>query len=338
MTDSSASSSSLKRPLDVDSNVIGKRTDCGFDRRGNDDVQWRLRISQANTFKTFMENIASVLGECAFQVVHTPDFQGISVESIDPTRVCLLQGRLSGDVFTADNVPATFCVRMPPLLAFLRSISPSFFVDMWCAKGATDVSILLFEPLIGTHQPLCHIKTLAKSQETCQLDELEFDIFVEIELQIFRTTIKTARDHHADAIKIAVYTPKRAEGFSSGLRTHIFVISYEGDETSCEFPFQSSTEMTDDEEDGPTIIKASETTNREFDVLPPLSERNVIYEGKFGCEPINNFVKNLERTNLTISLGKDRPLLLEYPLGSSIGMSSKEGKDYIRFICAPRSE
>lgn len=311
--------------------------------RNGEEVQWSVRFAQGSAFKMFVENIISVLVECTFQVVKTPDFQGLVVESIDATRVCLLQGRLSGQVHTLEPAPQTFCVKMAPMLSFLRSISPSFFVDLWCPKNSTDVVVKLFEPKIGTHAPSCRIRTLAVPQESCQLEGLVFSIFCEIDLQTFRTTIKTAKDHHADSITISVYKPKRyapAEVGARRLRTHFLVISYSGTDASCEFPYQSTTEISDtDDEDGPQIIKATEAAEREFEALPPKNELDLVYESNFGCESIANFVKTLDRSCLTIRLGSNSPLLLDYPLGSSSCVAAKGvkgGGDYIRFICAPR--
>ena len=87
----------------------------------------------------------------------------------------------------------------------------------------------------------------------------------------------------------------------------------------------------------PQIIKATEAASREFDELPPKSELDIIYQGIFGCDSIGNFVKTLDRSCITIRLGNGRPLLLDFPLGSSTGMVRKVGGDYIRFICAPRT-
>lgn len=302
-------------------------------------IQWAIKFAQGNTFKTFMENIASVLGECAFQVVNTPKFKGLVVEFIDPQRVCMLQGRLSGQVETLDEIPRFFCVRMQPVLAFLRNITPSFFVEIWSPVDSTDIVIHLYEPRIGTHFPKCTFRTLAKNQDSYQLEGQEFDIFCEIDLQTFRTAIKTAKDHHADTICITVYTPKRNPDEPTNLRTHFFVISYEGEEVSSQFPYQSTTEINEDEsEDSPQIIKATEAANREFEELPPETDLNMIYQGRFGCDSIANFVKSLDRACLTLHLGNNKPMLLDYPLGSSMSSSSSEGGDYIRFICAPRSD
>ena len=76
------------------------------------------------------------------------------------------------------------------------------------------------------HAPRFRIKTLAKQQDTCELQGMKFDLFVEVDLQTFRNAVKTARDHRADCIEIAVYTPAHPSP-DPALSTHFFVISYE---------------------------------------------------------------------------------------------------------------
>jgi hypothetical protein len=305
-------------------------------RRMGEDVEWCLRFPQGSTFKSFMENIKEILPECALEVCHDGPFQGISVESIDPGRICLLQGRLSGRVRVRDASRSyAFCVRMATVLSCLRSIAPSYFVDVWNPVDSTDIVIHIYEPRVGVHAPRFRIKTLAKQQDTCELQGMQFDLFVEVDLQTFRNAVKTARDHRADCIEIAVFTPS-APSPDPALATHFFVISYEGDEAQCEYAYQSTTELSEGDEDTPPVIKATEANSREFDELPPKEDLRPLYRGRFSCDCIAQFIKSLERHALTLRMANNKPLVLDHPIGS--GAVGNGDGDYLRLIVAPRAE
>ena len=80
--------------------------------RKRDFCLWQARFAQCVTFTTFIANISNVLTEGHFTVVKNADgFQGIETDSMDPSRIALVQGRLTaaveGDV--AQN-NACFCI------------------------------------------------------------------------------------------------------------------------------------------------------------------------------------------------------------------------------------
>jgi hypothetical protein len=302
-------------------------------------TSWFMRFAQGSTYKTFMDSVASVLPECAFQVVDTPEFKGIAVENIDSTRACLLQGRLSGQVRTTEKAPQTFCVRMSTMMSCLRSIAPSYFVELWSMRDSTDVWLHIYEPRIGTHVPTFRIKTLARTQDCCSLEPLDYSIFIELDLQVFRNTIKTAREHKADTFTISVYTPRATSvGGNNGSVTNYFVISYEGEEVSASYPYESTTETTEDDEDGsPLVIKATDSSTPDFQKLPPLDELETVFTGKFGSESVAGFIKGLDRHALTLRLGPNRPIVLDMPLGSNVSFGGSDGTDYLKFIVAPRA-
>jgi hypothetical protein len=77
-----------------------------------DAPDWKVSFAQSVLLRTFCENVGNILTECYFEVVHSEDpdgFSGLSVESIDQGRVCLVQARLSGQVTIGPNAPECAC-------------------------------------------------------------------------------------------------------------------------------------------------------------------------------------------------------------------------------------
>lgn len=300
-----------------------------------DDLLWVARFPQASTFKIFMDSINSVMVDCSFQIVDTEDFKGVAVECLDLSQTCLLQGRLSAQVFKSEENTQVFCVRMANIMNSLRSIAPSYFVEMWCLKGSTEVWLQIYEPRVGSHRPTFQICTLDKNNEICCLENTEYDIFVEIDMKILQNTLKTAKDHRAEAITIGVYSQTESENRC----VSYFILSYSGDEVKATITVgQSITEIAENDSDGmPLVIKASEPKTLDEKQTPQKTDLKTCFENTFGCQNIMDFIKSLDRQTLTLRLKQDRPLILDYPLGSSISLGDSETRDFLKYIIAPRS-
>lgn len=301
--------------------------------RRNTQAAWSICFAQSATLKTFLENIANLLSECNFEVVCNADFQGLSVERLDNSRCCLVQARMSGQVTVATpGVRHSFCLRMSNLLSCLRNAHPCHFVDIWSPEGSTDVVLRVHEPQVSSYTPTFTLRTLAVLDEAeDMMPTMEYELFVEIDLNTFQSVMKTAKNHKADTAEIYVYGLRsRAPDATDPIITY-FVISYTGDEVSSQFPFQSSTEPPSaaGASGEPLVIRASTSVAEDYEGLPPQDELDTIYSGVFGIEYLFLATRSMERHALTLRLGRDKPLLMEFPLGS--------GKtDYLRCILAPK--
>jgi hypothetical protein len=301
-----------------------------------EEPEWRARFAQCVMLKAFCDNISNILAECYFEVIFNDDpeaFSGFSVESIDANRACIVQGRLSGQVTVRDSSQTQssrgFCIRMANLISCLRSVHACHFLDVWQPRNSSDVLLKVYEPNVSNYAPEFTLKTLAKENDCQGLEGLVYNLFVEIDLDTFRNAVKTARDHKAEILKISVYQPKEDPTKpAGGPAISFFVIAYEGDEVSSKFPYQSSTERESEEE--PLVIRANDTASTGYEGLPPLEDLNVIFNDTFGVEHLFLFVRSMERHVITLRLGQNQPLLLDFPMGCG-------RNDYIRFVLAPKT-
>lgn len=314
-----------------------------------EEPDWKITFAQSVLLRTFCENVGNILTECYFEVVHSEEqdgFSGLSVESIDQGRVCLIQARLSGQVSVSPRAPTGprgFCVRMSLLTSSLKAGHACHFVDLWQPAKSSDVVFRIYEPNVSNAAQEFTLHTLAKENDCPGLTGLEYNLFVEIDLDTFRGAIRLAREHKADVMTIAVYTPKKQQTgsdddkASSSSRDHslstnvsFFVISYDADEISAKFPYPSSTVSEAHVDGKPTVIRANDTSKLDLTGLPPQDSLDTIFCDRFGAEQLYNFVRGMERREVTLRLDNGKPLLLEYPLGGS------SRTDYIRFVLAPK--
>jgi len=295
--------------------------------------EFRCKFSQIVAFKSFFENLGSVLHEVTLEVRNDPDgFKGIVADSMDARGVALVHGKLAGQVEL--NVPqATFCITVKDILDLFPNVHPQHFIDIYRLEGTTDITLYVYEPSIRTTTPSIQIKTLARSIETLELNEMDYSYYVEIELAAFRNALKTAKSQKATSIQLCVYEIPRSQG---GEKTIFFVVKYTGERTSSSFPYESRI-ITTGSDKGPITIKALEggggdSGEEEDDVSMQerLEEMAPCYQGNFLAEYLYLFVKSMDRFNITLRLGHERPLIVDYPLGCS-------ATDGLRYVLAPTS-
>lgn len=294
-------------------------------------VAWSICFAQSATLKTFLDNIANLLTECNFEVISNEEFQGLSVERINNTHVCLVQARISGQVkMETPGRRHSFCLRMVNLLSCLRNAHPCHFVDIWSPEGSTDVVLRVHEPQVSSYTPTFTLRTLAVAEDGEEiLPNMQYELYVEIDLATFQSVMKTAKQHRADTIRICVFGLRATPPDTTDPIVNYFVMSYTGDEVSSTFPFQSCTEPAGPGSNEPTVIRASTSVADDYQGLPPEEELVTIYSGDFATEYLFLSTKSMERHALTLRLAKGMPLLVEFPLGS--------GKtDYLRYILAPK--
>ena len=297
-------------------------------------IEFRCKFSQIVAFKSFFENLGSVLHEVTLQVHQNPDgFSGIVADSMDPRGVVLVHGRLTGQVEL--NVPkeqATFCITVKDVLDLFPNIHPNHFVDIYRLEGTTDITLYIYEPSVHATTPKVQIRTLARPIDSLSLEDMKFSYYVEIELTTFRNALKTAKSCKAMHIQLCVYEIPRAR---QGEKTIFFIVKFSGERMSPAFPYESRI-VTTTADNGPITIRAldgndvSEDEDR-MSVLERLEDMQPSYQGTFLAEYLCLFVKSMDRFNITLRLGSGVPLIVDYPLGCS-------ATDNLRYVLAPTLE
>lgn len=301
------------------------------------EYDFRCRFSQTVAFKSFFENLGNVLAEVTLEVRSAPgDFAGIVADSMDPSSVTLVHGKIAGQVEL--NVPleqAIFCITIKDVLDIFPNIHPQHFVEIYRVRGCTDITMHIFEPSLRASNFQFRIQTLDKSIDTLELNDMHYSYYVEVELNAFKNALKTAKNQAAESIQLLIYETEE-EAAEQGQRSIFFVIRYRGIRTSVSFPYESKVLMRSSE-DGPLQIKAIEhessagsedACDQGMQLHDRLEELEPTYQGSFLSRYIFQFVKSMERSNITLRLARDKPLIIDYPLGCS-------STDGLRFVLAP---
>jgi len=321
-------------PMVVDQPVVLQKTQKATLSRRYD---FKCKFTQIVAFKSFFENLGSVLHEVTLEVRSDPGdgYKGLVADSMDSRGVALVHGKLAAQV-DLNVSQATFCVIVRDIIDIFPNIHPQHFLEIYRLEGSTDITLRVYEPGVKTTAPSVQIKTLARAIETMELNEMEYEFYVEIDLSAFKNALKTAKCQKATTIQLCVYEYcKMMSGDSETEKTICFVVKYSGERTSSSFPFESRIVMSGGES-GPVMIKALDGGVQEEEeedsesVQEMLSKMSPVYQGSFLSEYLFFFVKSMDRFNITLRLATDRPLIVDYPLGCS-------STDGLRYVLAPTS-
>ena len=294
---------------------------------------FKCKFNQTVAFKSFFENLGNILSEVTLEVRCSPEFSGIVADSISSDCVCLVQGKIAGQVEVM-NVPveqAIFCITVKDVLDIFHNIHPQHFVEIYRVQGSTDVVMHIYEPSLRASNFKYCIQTLDKEVDTIPLNDMTYSYYVEVELNAFKNALKTAKNQSVDCIQLLIY-----ENAPSGLskeRSIYFVIKFKGVRTSVSFPYESKI-LSDASSTGPLHIKAmdKDASGPEEDACEEgvllhdlLDSMQPAYQGTYQLKNLFSFVKSMERSVITLRLAKDQPLIMDYPLGCS-------STDGIRFV------
>lgn len=298
-------------------------------------LDFRCKFIQTVAFKSFFENLGNILSEATLEVRSSPEFSGLITDSLTSDMVCLVQGKIAGQVDQL-NVPveqAIFCITVKDVLDIFHNIHPQHFVEIYREKGSTDIVMHIYEPSLRAANFKYCIQTLDRDVDTLPLDEMTYSYFVEVELNAFKNALKTAKNQSVDSVQLLIYERASSWPAGAGERSIYFVIKFKGVRTSVSFPFESKI-LSDASAKGPVHIKAvdkdaSGPEDHACDcgmLLHDLLETmQPVFQESFKLTNLFNFVKSMERTVITLRLLQNRPLIIDYPLGCS-------STDHIRFV------
>ena len=295
-------------------------------------LDFRLRFTQMTALKNFFENLSSVFKEVELKVksdVAQDGFCGIEADSIDAHHVALLKGRMMAEVeMNVDS--ASFCIDVQKMNQGLSNAHPHHCLDIYRFQGSTDIEVVIYEPGVSWNTTFFTVKTLAKDNETMEIDDMGYDYYLEVDANEVKNALKLAKLQKAERIQMRICRRK-----SVSYHTMWFMISYStpANDVCGRKLFKSHVRVSDKE--GATtvvVVDAGETevSGEEAPHADEEDELEVLYHATFSAEYLNNFVKAMERNNITMRLANNKPLILDYPLGDS--------HNHLRYVLAPHCE
>ena len=290
-------------------------------RPAMDDYSFRLQVDHIASLRQLASIIGSVLKHVEFTLTPHPTLEQtviLSVDSIDPGNVCMVQSRLTC-TGTLEASSVSFCVDTKTLNTCLRNVKTNHAIELCQYRGTSDVHMnCILVQMDGSCAPTdlsFQLSTLDVTSETIDLDSLDYDYVMHINMPQMKSVLKLAKDLACTSIRMRVLT----EGQTQSTQTILLEVSGKGDAAFTRL-FVSSVVNTEGGNDSHAMKDV------EAGQIDPKS-MHVVSAQNYKLEYMIDFLKNMDQQMLTMKMGKELPILLHYDLGV-------EGS-FVRFVMAP---
>jgi hypothetical protein len=335
------------------------------DEESAKDVKWPsadtkvlVDFKSKNELMLLLEGIAHLLSECTFHIAHGASsefsqsqlssstlqddknrgqFSGFYIEAMDTTLSCIIIAKISADVsINAKNNPLdasdmSFCLPVGTFLTHVKSINANHGVQLYRTTKSADLFMRTYSLMSEMHHSRrMTLGTLNKSSPTFKVSDMNYPHTIEIELNEFRTIIKTAKAINCPNIRIRIMETKA----KSAKHCSFFIIHVYGENSYDEHCFCCVSSVSEEtKQDGAdtrkTIVIRNDLVDEDFTKVTrdQLDEK---FNNIFAVEYLNSFLKALERHTVTLRLAQDQPLTITSSLGNT--------ESFLAYFLAPKTD
>ena len=300
-------------------------------KRSREDQHWSLVFEDTSGIRGIVDAAAAVMQRVSFAVERRGDVFVLTFDGADAGMTCVVSARLLVDSAVVGdehgNGDFTFCVDCKQLQTAM-DISSASNASLVVEGYQNDVLIRMCDPdeSSNSHSILPIFVDTAPGPK---IDDLQFDINIEIDVYKLRDMLKKARKSHAEHMRIQVLLIDHVS------RQHSCVtFAVDGDAYHC----QQFIHETQQDEDGSIITRAA--ASGDAVKLPDstvLEDATPQFSNIFPVDKIEAFVKILPCKMVTAQVRQDRPLMMTHRLGGGL-LNKGDNVSAIRFLIAPITE
>lgn len=313
-----------------------------------------VHITHPLILKQFIEVISNLLADVDFHIVKNSSFTGLEVATVNETKTCMIQARLSNPIDGANSEITNFCVSVNTLLKCLDIADSDQYVMLGIEKDLVHFEALL--PNLNGAQ--LNIPTKVSEQDQWLLEQQDFQYTMNFKQSFFRKHIKTLSKLQVNKVDFCLYRPYAdteidlQDQDDPDIRNMYFAFRGDSDDVKdiCIW-FHSTTKMANDNCDsmdcnidpsddkntrkliGHTYVTVEENTSPEntddglsatsSKLVPNWDEMEELYRERFLTRYLEFFTKNIDRNDITVYMAPTLPLVLHFPVGDI---------SYIRFV------
>lgn len=292
------------------------------------DTSFKIRFEQLASIKSLVDVVGSVLSRVYIQLKgckREPGSVVLTIDTIDPRHVCMVQGRLvctgavaAEDAAAGDAGEIAFCVDTGTLSKCLSNVSPHLSVELVGRRGVADITLRSYDAMTNVDDLSFTLHTFEEESESTPLQDIDYEYVHEIELSALKRIIKLAGSLKCDNLRLAMHVVDESAD-SASLRS-ITEISGCGEAI---FSRQMTSSVTQEGDDA--LRSDDQVLTAEL-----LAGATLKYAASFSYEYLSRFVKSMEHQNVQLKFGEEKPLLVHYPLGVP--------DSFVRFVLAPKSD
>ena len=291
--------------------------------------EWSIQLDDASGLRSILDAVQAITQRVFFRVAKVEESYMLMFDGADVGMTCCVSARLHLDnvvVHIPDNGlddEFTFCVDCKQLKIALNNPS--------CSHGSFSIEYLsdatihcrMQDPEQLSHEDCSQLDTYVDVKTPIELDDMKFDIKIEIDIPKLREMIKKARDTHSEHMRVKIYL--RTDG---SRQFSLIIFSVKGDAYHC----QKFSHETSRDEDGSLRVRA--VADGEINMFEEQDKTE--YEAVFPVDKLEAFVKILPCRMIVATVTQGMPLMMTHTLGG--GITAAKNNSSVRFLIAPINE
>jgi len=270
--------------------------------RVDDGMLFVATFEQLSSLKQLVDVVGSVLERVYIELrkkSDTDDTLMLSIDTIDPQHVCVVQAQLVCNGHVLDDETRSFCINLPTLTKCLRNLPSHHSVEISMRNGSADVSLRSYDAVNpGADDITFDLHTYDEECEKMPLDDLSYEFQTDMDMPSLRRVIKLADSLKCERMEMALHT------HTDGKTTHA-ITEFSGDG---EAVFRRSF---------PSLVVCDGESATTAPSAPVVDRTKMTWQftASFSLDYLNRFVRAMEHQMVNIKLGRELPLTIQYPLG-----------------------
>jgi hypothetical protein len=283
--------------------------------RGNSNILWKIVFPSPNTFKNMIKIVSGVLCEANIQLIKTEEFEGLLIESLHTSHVCLIIASYAQAIQCSPTLNVEnekFKLKTDVLKRMLDELDSNNVLEMYREINNTDV-FLKQENDFGMRSQLYVIHTLAEVDNSHNIKDIDSAIGVDLCVFTFKSCCKISKDLGATHLQIVV-----KKWIHNSMEHMCLTLDSDSTSASLKYNFYCVVKKDTVEVSGNVsenyCIRAV-TDDKSVGTFEGVETADVVFNHKFSCEYLNCVLRNMERDSVHMSLSQNSPLIIRYSLG-----------------------
>ena len=287
-----------------------------------------MNISCPGSFKTLATIVGNVLSDAPIILRKTSEGSCLYVDSMDPMQVCCIKAQfpLSLQMAEDQNGRVDFTLKMKLFNNILKHVGQNSALEIYQVFGDPKLKIVCTgDDGIRSFEQ----RTIQADPGDTEFVDINSFMTIHLELSTLKSFLRAAKDLRCE--EIAMIVERTNNGEEVGAHRY-FTLQMRGDEgVSSSWTYQSSAAAAPEASSADVFMADEDRTGEKMDVYRRLSEEKKlaeVYNSTFPTDFLVNFTRGIDRNIISLSVGKDSPLILNYELGP-------EGAE-VQYILAPQ--
>lgn len=303
-----------KRKGTEESKQSSKKQATGATGAASSNVLWKIVFPSPASFKNMIKIVAGVLSEANIQLVKTDEFQGLLIESLHPSQVCLIIASYAQSIHCSPSCNVEqqkFKLQTNVLKRFLDEMDMNNVVELYREVNSDDV-ILKQVNDFGLRSQLYTIHTLADVDKSFNIKDIDSAIGVDLCVLTLKSFCKTSKELGANHVQIVV---KKWE--HEGMEHMCLTLDADSGSACMMYEFycvikRDTVEVTGNITESYCIRAVTDGSEGSFEGK---ENAEIVFDHKFSCEYLNCVLRNMDRDSIHLCLSQNSPLIIKYSLG-----------------------